>query len=830
MLSVLRELGAARNAYDEALGTCRGLDRSQPGAYTADVAWILNNLGNVLSVLQELGAARNAYEEALTLYRGLDRAQPGAYTPEVSRTLNNLGNVLSVSQELGAARNAFEEALAICRELDRGQPGTHTIGIAGTLNNLGNVLSDLRELGAARNAYEEALAICRELCHAQPGVYTADVARTLNNLGNVLGALKELTAARNAHEEALAIRRGMDRAEPAAYRADVASTLNNLGAVLHDLTELGAARAAYEEALAIYRGLDRAQSGTYTDSVAMTLNNLGNVLRDRRELGAARAAYQEAVKLYDGCSSWIDCSVTYGNLGLIEFEDDPKRAIGYFESAVERCERGLSLLRERENRDKFKRKIESAYRRLIAHHAQRAGRNEPGSLRSLLGYMESLRQVETLAEGGMTLEEMRRLAPWRATIGEMIEGVGKLSERLRREQAAILWVHATEAGIVFAALRPGECPTGIAPQDSIESHVTLHKTAVDVFEVQRSLNESLNFGQAPRMSLEEALLLIAGPLLEEQRRVEAMSKRLATLKRTLTASAAEAFDVLPELVKALFRDTEVRTIFLAPCTATFNLPFELLRDGDQYIGLDRVMPRVHGLAELMQVLDRQPTGSTALVIGDPAHDETTPRLAGAHESAEETSRRLAAHGYRFVPDGIPLIDPPGLSVAPAACQASLDTVRAGLASEDLALVVATCHGGPPSDGRNGEVALKLSKGGELLSEHIREVRFPGTIIHEDCCLTGVVFGHGGGRFTGHPPAALQAGASCVLASAHPLWDAPARHFSSVLYALLLDRRETVGDALLAARRALAKEHPDNPLVWATTVLWGNPFVTLPCKE
>ena len=70
----------------------------------------------------------------------------------------------------------------------------------------------------------------------------------------------------------------------------------------------------------------------------------------------------------------------------------------------------------------------------------------------------------------------------------------------------------------------------------------------------------------------------------------------------------------------------------------------------------------------------------------------------------------------------------------------------------------------------------------------------------------------------------------MLASAHPLWDTPARQFSRVLYEGMLDRRETVGDALLAARRTLAKEHPDNPLVWATTVLWGNPFVTLPGTE
>ena len=120
-----RQLSAARNAYDDALAIYRQLDRAQPGAYTADVATTLNNLGDVLADLAVLETARAAYEEALAIYRGLDRAQPGAYPDSVAMTLNNLGNVLRDLRELGAARNAYEEALAIYRRLDQTQPGAH---------------------------------------------------------------------------------------------------------------------------------------------------------------------------------------------------------------------------------------------------------------------------------------------------------------------------------------------------------------------------------------------------------------------------------------------------------------------------------------------------------------------------------------------------------------------------------------------------------------------------------------------------------------------------------------------------------------------------------
>jgi hypothetical protein len=87
---------------------------------------------------------------------------------------------------------------------------------------------------------------------------------------------------------------------------------------------------------------------------------------------------------------------------------------------------------------------------------------------------------------------------------------------------------------------------------------------------------------------------------------------------------------------------------------------------------------------------------------------------------------------------------------------------------------------------------------------------------------------GGGRFDGHPTAALVAGASCVLSSVHPMFDRFAAELSDKLYAKALDREHplTLGATLLQARQEMAREYADNPLVWAMTVLWGNPWVRL----
>ncbi len=155
-------------------------------------------------------------------------------------------------------------------------------------------------------------------------------------------------------------------------------------------------------------------------------------------------------------------------------------------------------------------------------------------------------------------------------------------------------------------------------------------------------------------------------------------------------------------------------------------------------------------------------------------------------------------------------------------------VLAALNDPGVRLWINLAHGirGPAERGEGIEL-LALAGADTLDPREVARLDLHAGIVHNQCCYLGAARGRGGGRFDGHPTAALVAGASCVLSSAHPLWDDAAAEFSARLYHRLLFDGRTVADALLTARREMAREWFDNPLVWATTVLWGNPYVTLP---
>ncbi len=80
--------------------------------------------------------------------------------------------------------------------------------------------------------------------------------------------------------------------------------------------------------------------------------------------------YEEAIALSEQHRLYLDSAWTYVNWGQLEdAENNVERSIELFEAGVERCERGLSQLMEREHRDLFKGEIEPAYLRLIEHYS-----------------------------------------------------------------------------------------------------------------------------------------------------------------------------------------------------------------------------------------------------------------------------------------------------------------------------------------------------------------------------------------------------------------------------------------------------------------------------
>jgi tetratricopeptide (TPR) repeat protein len=666
----------------------------------------------------------------------------------------------------------------------------------------------------------------------QPAAYEPFVATTLNNLGSVLYDLRPLAEARQVYDEALAIYRRLAAVQPAAYEPFVAGTLNNLGAVLRELRALAEARQTFEEALAIYRRLAAVQPGPHEPYVATTLSNLGILWIALDSPDRARDYFREAVTLHERHGQWFESARVHTRWGQLEEEDDhDDRAIPLYETAVAHCDRGMSLLSERLHRDLFKERIERAYLRLIDHYSERSLGDHAGSatedLIKLIGLLESLRQVETVAGLGTMVDV--GLSSWREELDELLAGRGRLAERLRRDRAALLWVHAVPPNtLVFVTLEPGRCIVERAEIEVVERFWQLFQDVELAIVAYRSLSAVPQDRPPSRAAIE----------------AERLSR--SAVAAHLPTRGAEVFERFPSSVKDLLARDDVDNVFLAPCEETINLPFELLQAPGEYespLGLKMLMPRVQGLAQLVQVLDRHPERTRsprALVVGNPLHHGFPHRgspcavcrdcpcgVCGSQDHCGLPSLEQAERVAGVLDDWLTRAGytPRLLSRDAATSAAVLSSLK--LKESDVRLWLNLAHGIRQDAERGEGIELLALAGADVLDpRQVARLTMHSGIVHNQCCHLGTARGRGGGRFDGHTTAALVAGASCVLSSAHPLWDDAAAEFSARLYHRLLFDRQTVAEALMTARREMAQAWSGNPLVWATTAVWGNPWVTL----
>jgi hypothetical protein len=226
-----------------------------------------------------------------------------------------------------------------------------------------------------------------------------------------------------------------------------------------------------------------------------------------------------------------------------------------------------------------------------------------------------------------------------------------------------------------------------------------------------------------------------------------------------------------------------------------------MRTGE-WLGLQKLMVRTHGMFELAQVLPREIQSSGALVVGNPTED-----LGHAEAAATDIHKLFQGRGWQ--------VGEPVMRSAATPTQ-----VLPALQNENLGVFLYSGHG---DDG-----LLKLV-GHPLYDADLRRTRWPGgPFIHYDCCNTGRAWTRGGGRMAGMPVETLAAGASAVLSSSVPLYDEPAADFSRTFYRALLDPRQprTLGEALMHTRREIHDKFKDQPGHWASSVLWGNPAVRL----
>jgi predicted ATPase/DNA-binding SARP family transcriptional activator/TolA-binding protein len=263
----------------------------------ADIAFALNQLGEIAWQTGSYEAAKASIQESLTVYAALKHRKG------MATALSNLGLVIHNQGKYRDAQNAYTDSLTIFREIgDRW-------GEANALHRLGSVAYELGSYQEAEQRYRESLELKREL--GDPW----GVANSLNNLGIVFYDLGEYAAAEQCYRESLAIRRERGN------RWGIAAVLNNLGLIASAQKAFAEAQGCYQESLAICRAIGD-QRG-----IAIALNNVGEIAFTLGAYDEAKQHYQESLAIFKEIGQTRGTTFALGYLGDVSF------ALGEYEAA-----------------------------------------------------------------------------------------------------------------------------------------------------------------------------------------------------------------------------------------------------------------------------------------------------------------------------------------------------------------------------------------------------------------------------------------------------------------------------------------------------------------
>jgi eukaryotic-like serine/threonine-protein kinase len=278
MLDVMGQVYTRLGRYDRAEPLFRQalqLQRGPAGGPDADLAGVLDRLGNLLQKAGELDEATALLEEAVAV-----AAVAGAHRVQAD-ALNDLGLVQYARGDYATAERSHRAALALRSE----HLGQRHERVAASLQNLALVLSSLNRGEEAEGLYRRALDIYRE----RVGPEHTDVAVNLNALGRLLMERGDFEEAELLMGEALRIQ----RVRLGPRHPDVARSLNDVAAGLARQGDFAAAEEMFREALDI-----REETlGPDHPYVAISLNNLSFTLLQQGKLDEALPLRERAYAL-----------------------------------------------------------------------------------------------------------------------------------------------------------------------------------------------------------------------------------------------------------------------------------------------------------------------------------------------------------------------------------------------------------------------------------------------------------------------------------------------------------------------------------------------------
>lgn len=275
-----------------------------------------------------------------------------------------------------------------------------------------------------------------------------------------------------------------------------------------------------------------------------------------------------------------------------------------------------------------------------------------------------------------------------------------------------------------------------------------------------------------------------------------------------TAGQAIYLDLLPAFLKEKLEEAAVRNLVLHLDRQLLGIPWELLHDGDAFLGRRFRIGRLVTMEQDSATLQRrmQPPLS-ALVVADPCGD-----LPAARREAEQVGRILE--------DG-PLFG----EVTSLIGDVTLRTFRDELARHDVLHFAGHAEAGDKRQGGR----LRLADGAfttKMIDQLRGRVDFPGLVFLNGCASSDDTVRLSAdsdplGGMSGVASALLLGGVRHVVGTLWDVRDEVARRCAAAFYKDL-GSGSTIGCSLEAARLAIIDEHGEDSLLWANHLLYGDP--------
>lgn len=263
---------------------------------------------------------------------------------------------------------------------------------------------------------------------------------------------------------------------------------------------------------------------------------------------------------------------------------------------------------------------------------------------------------------------------------------------------------------------------------------------------------------------------------------------------------------LPESIQHVLSGAE--TVFISPSNAgeVDEIPFELLHDGTDYLGLSKTIVRVLSIGQLLETMspnriNRTRTGKGLIVeAGEIAE---LGKLPGAEAEVARTKKAFNDLGVESE-----VIKSPTRS-------AFLDAI-----SSDVDLFHFVGHGFADEAGE----ALFLAEEERVSAVDLASCGpAPAPICILSSCLLGRTRDLSTGEQRGIASALLRQGAPAVIAATFSLPDHVGSQFASAFY--FHARKASIGEAMRRARKSLGSKDI-HPAAWASFVLFGEHEIAL----